>query len=324
MTRYLSVNTCKDSPVFIEYLVNNQWKNVTYDYPVSVYVEHIGGPGSIFRVYYLNAYLLENYSSDEGNVRFNGPLLKQVVSNTLSSLGISPVQHIDDFSGNWIDAMEDALQPRGNPPTITFIITLYADLTGIELTNRMQIFIDKWQKSSPNYAVLIPISYSISDSISDIFNYQSIFNLIEETSYIYNFLYIDDFIDSYFKSILKPVGEGTGAGYEETGYHVIYYDEPSIRRILQESLPVGQMHRIKIYSPTFFSELRRILQLVPDFPPFDQWIPDSLFDRKELEDKSNETIQVKISCECPPGCCKICSSKFPYFCCIKYTATKHV
>lgn len=53
--------------------------------------------------------------------------------------------------------------------------------------------------------------------------------------------------------------------------------------------------------------------------PFNELIPDPLFERKLFEIKDEKPIDVEISCggKCPPGYCEIATTAYPYFCCIK-------
>lgn len=313
MVRYLSANTCKDKPVFIEYLINDEWKNVRYDHPVSVYVEHIGGPGTVFRAYFLRSTYSDAAYINRGKTDiYSGSSMVQAIKSILPTIGGAvTVESIDCLTDDWLEVMRNGLLPKGSPPTITLVFA------GFDWTDpsdeQIQAFREEWSRSSPSYAVFV----SMRKTFSMAGRVQLVFSQIEETSYIFSG--IEDSSYQYYTEVIVPVGSGTAANYEDRGYWTATFDPEEIKRTLRRLMPVGAMHRIQIYSPTVFSTLRRILQfVVPDFPPFDEWIPDTLFDKKELEESSNETIQVKISCECSPGCCKVCCSVFPYFCCVKY------
>jgi hypothetical protein len=52
-------------------------------------------------------------------------------------------------------------------------------------------------------------------------------------------------------------------------------------------------------------------------------ILESLFVKKLVSIESKRLITVKSWCgdsECPPGCCKVCSPHYPYYCCVKFNA----
>jgi hypothetical protein len=152
---------------------------------------------------------------------------------------------------------------------------------------------------------------------------QRMFNQIEKTSYDY-YIVKDAWYYEYVR-VLTPIGSGSGKRFRDDSYGTISINGAAIYRAIDETLPWGRKHNIKIFSPSsgFLALLKNILKfIVPDTPPFDDWIPDSLFDTKELDEYSNQPIEVRISCDCPPGCCKVCCSKFPGFCCVKYTANR--
>lgn len=50
-------------------------------------------------------------------------------------------------------------------------------------------------------------------------------------------------------------------------------------------------------------------------------ILEGLFTKRIIRIESERLITVKSWCgdsDCPPGCCKVCSSNYPYYCCVKF------
>lgn len=322
MARYSTVNTCKENPVFIRYKVNGIWKEVFYQEPVSVRLESIGD-SSAFSFFLgksigdaetsMKEFQIPHSPERGGGLynfyRFATPDI------TNSILGVLPPgTNYFPFNNNYVEWMRSSLdQQSGTTCSFCFILDNY--LSEVQQDN-ISLLLETWRNSQPSYAVLFVLS---DNAFINPLPYQSIFNQIEQTSYSY---YLIPQAWRYEKhDDISFYGEGTGRYEVNDWWYDVYVDQAKIARAIREMLLAGNRNNIRIYKPSegLLAIIKNALKfLVPDTPPFDQWIPDNLFDIKHIDEYSNEPIEIEISCECPPGCCKICSSKFPGFCCVKY------
>lgn len=322
MARYSTVNTCKDNPVFIRYKVNGTWKEVFYQEPVSVRLESIGDSSTFS--FFLGKSISDTETSlkeyqlrrspgrGQGLYNFYRFVTPDISNSILDSLppGVSYFPSND----NYIEWMSQGLaEQNGTTCSFCFVIDNY--FTELQ-QDSISLFLEQWRNSQPSYAVLFVLS---SEAFINPFPYQSIFNQIEETSYSY-YLIPQAWRYEVHNDILT-YGEGTQSYRTNDWWYDVYVDQAKIAAAIREMRLAGNRNNIRIYKPSegLLAIIKNALKfLVPDTPPFDQWIPDNLFDVKHIDEYSNEPIEIEISCECPPGCCKICSSKFPGFCCVKY------
>lgn len=104
------------------------------------------------------------------------------------------------------------------------------------------------------------------------------------------------------------------ASHDYTGYQ--YSDDFAQKMFdLLDRKKLGYFVKIWSLQPNFIREYLEDRTTAP----FNELIPDPLFERKLFEIKDEKPIEVEVSCggKCPPGYCEISTTAYPYFCCIK-------
>lgn len=92
-------------------------------------------------------------------------------------------------------------------------------------------------------------------------------------------------------------------------------DARQITRFIESSKNIVEIHSL----PGFGENLIRYFKGLGLLKVSD--ILESLFTKRIIRIESKRLITVKSWCgddECPPGCCKVCSPAYPYYCCVKF------
>lgn len=318
MNKILSINSCLDKPTYIKYKINGEWKEVRYDKPVTIYLE------TIIKIkksidHYL--YFLENEYWKARGTRWDGSEYNiyewesPLISEHISSLPGEQTWMIEGQS--WLSVWEQAIDSDEPVISCVYIMSHYGNPPSRE---EKQAFSDKVFNSKIPFKGVLFIVIDEGSTIGKprlLLELQGIFNDLPKNC---SFYIIEGWRERQRDNIVR-YGEGTDSW--ERIYRVSYLFSflQNYQRALEETVTTNT-HNIKIYSPTtgLLAQIKNIIDFIlPETPPFDNWIPDWLFDKRELDEYSSQPIEVEVSCECHPDCCKICSSKFPYFCCVKYT-----